>query len=87
MSLPRIHSAARAWLGCAAALAFGSHAEAASPATATFEGGAPAGFYVFNGGASSVTTAATVVAPGDPLTRPGQAGPNTALTVQFTIGD
>ena len=71
----------------AASLAFAAPALAASPTTATFEGGAPAGFYVFNGGASAVSTAAVVVNEGEPLVRPGQVGANTVLTVQFTVGD
>src|SRR5687768_6079553 len=71
----------------AAFLASALPALAASPTTATFEGGAPAGFYVFNGGASAVSTAAVVVNEGEPLMRPGQVGANTVLTVQFTVGD
>src|SRR6185503_5073274 len=60
---------------------------AAPPSTATFEGGAPAGFFVFNGGASSVSTAVQVVAEGTPLARPGQVGDNGVLAASFTVGD
>ena len=60
---------------------------AAPPGTATFEGGPPAGFFVFNGAASSVTTAVQVVAPGAPLARPGQVGDNSVLAASFTVGD
>ena len=88
MTLPRVRIHARRWLATVAvSLALATHAAAASPTTATFEGGVPAGFFVFNGGASSVTTATAVVNEGDPLARPGQVGPNTVLTTQFTVGD
>lgn len=60
---------------------------AAPPSTATFEGGAPAGFFVFNGGASSVSTAVQVVPEGAPLARPGQVGANGVLAATFTVGD
>jgi beta-glucanase (GH16 family) len=60
---------------------------AAPPSTATFEGGAPAGFFVFNGGASTVSTSVQVVADGAPLARPGQVGDNGVLEASFTVGD
>jgi beta-glucanase (GH16 family) len=66
---------------------FAAPALAAPPSTATFEGGAPAGFFVFNGGASSVSTAVQVVAQGAPLARPGQVGDNGVLAVNFTVAD
>ena len=69
-------------LGLAAAPAL-----AAPPSTATFEGGAPAGFFVFNGPASSVSTTVQVVAEGAPLARPGQVGQNGVLAANFTVGD
>ena len=72
------------------ALVFGlaaASALAAPPSTATFEGGAPAGFFVFNGGASSVSTAVQVVPEGTPLARPGQVGANGVLAASFTVGD
>ena len=76
MTLPRVRIHARRWLATVAAfLAFAAPAAAASPTTATFEGGAPAGFFVFNGGASSVTTATAVVNEGEPL---DPAGPGRA---------
>jgi beta-glucanase (GH16 family) len=79
---------ARRWLvTAAAALVSAAPATAASPTTATFEGGAPAGFYVFNGSASSVATTTPVVGEGQPLARPGQVGDNTVLTAQFTVAD
>ncbi len=87
MTLPRVRIHARWWLATVAALALAAPASAASPTTATFEGGAPPGFFVFNGGASSVTTVTVVVNQGEPLARPGQVGPNTVLTTQFTVGD
>jgi beta-glucanase (GH16 family) len=88
MTLPRVRIHARRWLATVfALLAFAAPAAAVSPTTATFEGGAPAGFYVFNGGGSSVAAATAAVNEGDPLTRPGQVGPNTVLTTQFTVGD
>ena len=34
-----------------------------------------------------LATATVVVNGGEPLTRPGQVGPNTVLTTQFTVGD
>src|SRR5262245_54160571 len=60
---------------------------AAPPSTATFEGGAPAGFFVFNGAASSVSTAVQLVAQGTSLARPGQVGDNSVLAANFTVGD
>ncbi len=72
---------ALAW-GLAAAPAL-----AAPPSTATFEGGAPAGFFVFNGGGSSVSTAVQVVPQGAPLARPGQVGENGVLAANFTVAD
>src|SRR5688500_3322397 len=88
MTLSRARIHARRWLATAAAsLAFAAPAAAAPPTTATFEGGAPAGFFVFNGGASSVSTATVVVNAGEALARPGQVEPNTVLTTQFTVGD
>ena len=59
----------------------------APPTTADFETATPAGFFVFNGGASSVSTATAEVQDAEPLARPGQVGPNGVLTTQFTIGD
>jgi beta-glucanase (GH16 family) len=88
MLLHRVCAHARGGLALVATvLGFASPAAAAAPTTATFEGGAPAGFYVFNGGASSVSTATPVVGDLDPLARPGQVGPNTVLTTEFTVGD
>jgi beta-glucanase (GH16 family) len=54
---------------------------------ADFEAGLPDGWFVYNGGASSVTPLTEVVGDGDPLARPGQMGDNTVLTTAFTIGD
>jgi beta-glucanase (GH16 family) len=54
---------------------------------ADFQGGVPDGFFVDNGGASSVTSATITVADTDPLARPGQAGDNDILEVGFSIGD
>src|SRR5262245_4217001 len=88
MRLTRVRVHARRWLPTAAALlAFSAPATAAAPTTATFEGGAPAGFYVFNGGGSSVMTSTPVVGDADALARPGQVGPNTVLSAQFTVND
>jgi beta-glucanase (GH16 family) len=89
----RIATAARRLIHASrrvAALAFAlaaAPALAAGPSTATFEGGAPAGFFVFNGGASTVSTTVQVVSEGAPLARPGQVGDNGVLSVAFTIGD
>ena len=77
-------------ISLAASVVFGLAAVsalAAPPGTATFEGGAPAGFFVFNGGASSVSTAVQVVPEGAPLARPGQVGANGVLAATFTVGD
>jgi hypothetical protein len=60
---------------------------ASGPSTATFEGDAPAGFFVFNGGASSVSTTVQVVGDASPLARPRQVGDNGLLFVSFTVGD
>src|SRR5262249_36686279 len=61
-------------------------ASAASPTIADFETATPAGFFVFNGGASTVTTTRQTVPDTDPLARAGQVGPNGLLSAQFTIG-
>src|SRR5262245_28683202 len=88
MALPRVRTHARRWLATAATLlSSAAPVAAASPTTATFEGGAPAGFFVFNGGGSAVMTSTTVVNDTDALARPGQVGPNTVLSVQFTVND
>ena len=80
-----IHFSSRAVLFAFAFIA--ASALAAGPTTATFEGGAPAGFFVFNGGASTVSTTVEVVAEGAPLARPGQVGDNGVLIASFTVGD
>jgi beta-glucanase (GH16 family) len=53
---------------------------------ADFEGGAPPGWFVFNG-ASTVTTSTQVVAESDPLALPGQIGSNEILAAVFNISD
>lgn len=53
---------------------------------ANFEGGPPAGWFVFAGG-SSVTTTTQIVADTDPLARPGQIGSNEILTSSFNVFD
>jgi len=53
---------------------------------ADFEGGAPAGWFVYNG-ASTVQTSSQVVSPGDALARPGQVGNNEILAASFGISD
>jgi beta-glucanase (GH16 family) len=60
---------------------------AAPPTIADFETATPAGFFMYNGGASSVSTARQTAPDSDPLARPGQVGPNGLLTANFTIGD
>ena len=54
---------------------------------ANFEGGAPDGWFVYNGSASSVSTTVLTVGAADPLARPGQVGENGVLEAGFNIGD
>jgi beta-glucanase (GH16 family) len=82
----RLIHARRALLAFACALVT-SLALAAGPTTATFEGQVPAGFFVFNGGASTVSTMVQTVAAGAPLARPGQVGDNGVLLVSFNVVD
>ena len=51
-----------------------------------FEGGAPGGWFTYNG-ASSVSTTTQTVAAGDLLARPGQVGDNEILAAIYTISD
>ena len=67
--------------------ALATSAAAAPPTTADFETATPAGFFVFNGGGNTVSTARPTVADTDPLARPGQVGTNGLLTATFRIGD
>jgi hypothetical protein len=60
---------------------------AAGPSTATFDGAAPAGFFVFNGGGSTVSTTVETVGEGTALARPGQVGDNGVLFVSFNVRD
>jgi len=62
-------------------------ATAAPPTVADFETATPAGFFTYNGGASSVTTERQTVQDSEARARPGQVGPNGLLNAQFTIGD
>ena len=62
-------------------------AAAAPPTVADFETATPAGFFTYNGGASSVTATRQTVPDSDALARPGQVGPNGLLIANFTIGD
>ncbi len=65
-------------------------ADAASPASsevlADFEGGPPAGWFVFNG-ASTVATTTQVVGEADALAVPGQIGDNEILAANFNVTD
>jgi beta-glucanase (GH16 family) len=70
----------------AALLAFSVNPAGASTLT-DFEGGLPPGWFVFNGGASSVVGTVLTVGAADPLARPGQIGDNGILEVDFSIGD
>jgi beta-glucanase (GH16 family) len=71
----------------------GASPSAASPAgsipggLADFEDGAPPGFFVFSGGASSVATTPMTVADDAEDARPGQVGDNGVLEVQYDVGD
>jgi len=71
----------------------GASPSAASPAgslpgvLADFEDGAPAGFFVFSGGGSSVETTPTAVADDVDDARPGQIGDNGVLDVDYDVGD
>jgi beta-glucanase (GH16 family) len=71
-------------------LASSGQPAAASPASsdvlADFEGGPPAGWFVFNG-ASSVSTTTQVVADADALALPGQTGDNEILAAEFNVSD
>jgi hypothetical protein len=80
-----IHSASRVLVLVVAVVAV--PALAAGPTTATFEGGTPAGFFVFNGGGSTVTTTVQTVGDAAPLARPGQVGDNGVLLVTFNVVD
>jgi beta-glucanase (GH16 family) len=80
-----IHARRRLAMALAFALTT-SIAFAAGPTTATFEGGPPAGFFVFNGGASSVSATVQTMSTGAPP-RPGQVGDNSVLLVSFNVGD
>jgi len=51
-----------------------------------FEGGSPAGWFVFNGG-SSVSTTTQIVSDTDPLARPSQVGVNEILVTDFNVFD
>jgi len=62
-------------------------AAAAPPTIADFETATPAGFFVYNGGGSTVTATRQTVPDSDALARPGQVGPNGLLIANFTIGD
>ncbi|MGD8463773.1 MAG: carbohydrate binding domain-containing protein, partial [Anaerolineae bacterium] len=53
---------------------------------ADFEGGEPAGWFVYQGG-STVTTTTQVVADTDALARPGQVDDNWILEAEFNITD
>jgi beta-glucosidase len=69
--------------------------QTAAPATAVvaqliladFEAGLPAGWFTFNGGASSVAASTETKSDADPLALPGQTGDNNVLRTDFTIGD
>src|SRR5262245_44390542 len=67
--------------------ALAAPAAAAPPTVADFETAVPAGFFVYNGGASSVSPTRQTVPDSDVLARPGQVGSNGLLTATFTIGD
>ncbi|MFC1922577.1 carbohydrate binding domain-containing protein [Chloroflexota bacterium] len=54
---------------------------------ADFEAGEPGGWFVYNGGGSSVNTSVLTVGAADPLARPAQVGDNGVLEAGFTIGD
>lgn len=60
---------------------------AAGTTLADFESGLPAGWFVFNGGATSITAVPQTVADSDALARPGQTGDNEVLSVTYTVGD
>ena len=65
-----------------------SVASAANPPyLADFEGGPPDGWFVFNGGGSTVTTTTQVVADAEALARPGQVGDNEILVNDFNVTD
>ncbi|MFC1997458.1 carbohydrate binding domain-containing protein, partial [Chloroflexota bacterium] len=57
------------------------------PVIADFEGDVPTGWFVYNGGASTITPVVQTIGADDPLARPGQVGDNGILGVDFTIGD
>lgn len=82
------------WLGALAfgLLGFGQPASADSvnatfPTIADFEDGAPPDWFVYNGGASTVSTEFLIIADSDPLALPGQVGDNGILSGTFSIGD
>ena len=54
---------------------------------ADFEGGTPPGYFIFNGGGSSVTTPTQVVVDSDALALPGQMGANEILAPSFNVTD
>jgi beta-glucanase (GH16 family) len=54
---------------------------------ADFEEAPPPGYFVFNGGASTVTTSTRAVADDAADARPGQVGDNGVLDVSYDVGD
>ncbi|MCA9939050.1 MAG: hypothetical protein KC418_10420, partial [Anaerolineales bacterium] len=72
-----------------------ARAEVAVPATpladfpmlADFEGGVPAGWFVYNGGGSNLTAFTEIISDADAAALPGQVGDNELLSTTFTVGD
>ncbi len=60
---------------------------AAGTTLTDFESGLPAGWFVFNGGATTITAVTQTVADADALARPGQTGDNEVLSVTYNVGD
>ncbi len=54
---------------------------------ADFEPAVPAGWFQYNGGASSVTVQTPTISPTDPLALPGQISATTVLSAAFNVGD
>ena len=82
-----ILSVAMLFIGSLLAVASNWVYAASPPNVYDFELDFPAGWFVYNGGASVVTPTLLAVNVGDPLARPGQSTANGVARTQFNLGD